>query len=167
MLKPVSPVVSAIRPPPPLSSLQQLLQRIWLLHGAQVSGAERRVEGVSHSSVSIHCEPFRPSFTHSLSNDVIKRCALCRPPATGTPSSLSSVSRSTSKRSWSSRGRESRQRTGSRNSQLACKRVNVGQPTASGGASGLCQLNALSCVSIAYAVMPPVNLHLNPSEGEI
>lgn len=51
-----------------------------------------------------------------------ERCALCRPPATRTPSSLRSVSRSTSKRSWSSRGRESRQRTGSRNSQPACKK---------------------------------------------
>lgn len=71
----------AIRPPPPLCSFQQLLQRIWLPHGAQVSGAERCVEGVPHSSVSIQRKLFRPSFTHSLSNSVTRaeRCALCRP----------------------------------------------------------------------------------------
>lgn len=56
-----SPVISTICLPKPLSSLQQLLQRIWLPHGAQVSGAECCIEGVSHSSVSTP-----PSFPPAL-----------------------------------------------------------------------------------------------------
>lgn len=74
-----SPVISAICLPPPLSSLQQLLQRIWLPHGAQVSGAECCIKGVSHSSVSIApsspralSPEFHLSFTHFMSNYIVK-----------------------------------------------------------------------------------------------
>lgn len=72
-------------------------------------------------------------------------CTFFHPPATRTLRSSRSVSRSTFKKNWSLRGQEFHQRTGNRNSQLACNEQMASTQLFSFQGEGMeCQLLALT-----------------------
>lgn len=83
----------------------------------------------------------------------------CLPPATRTLRFSSSVSRSTSKRNWSLRGQGSQQRTGNKNSQLACNEQHDTQIPSFKGNGAKCE--ALARTSTKHCTLR-IHVHLKP-----